>query len=108
MNKAKEENQDMTALDVIKATYSLADFKEIVERGCQSGVCSKHRHYGENINFFDENQDEIVDYIECNHGTEFLVELFKNADASLRDYKNSVVWAFIETIAMEEVKKNSL
>ena len=43
--------------------------------------------------------DEIV----LNYGTEFLVELFTDADACLDTYKNNVTWSFIELVASEAV-----
>jgi hypothetical protein len=93
----------MNAIDEIKETYTLEDFKEIANHGCQSGVCSQHIYYGDTIKFYEKYEDEIVDYIESNsgYGTEFLVDMFKDADASLTVYKNSVTWCFIEMIAFE-------
>ena len=91
----------MNAIQEIKETYSLEDFQEIANHGCQSGVCSQHIYYGDTISFFEKYEDEITDYIEFNYGTEFLVDMFKDADASLTVYKNDVVWCFIEMIAFE-------
>ena len=91
----------MNAIQEIKETYSLEDFQEIANHGCQSGVCSQHIYYGDTISFFEKYEDEITDYIESSYGTEFLVDLFKDADASLTHYKNSVTWCFIEMIAFE-------
>ena len=91
----------MNAIQEIKETYTLEDFKEIANHGCQSGVCSQHIYYGDTISFFEKYEDEITDYIEFNYGTEFLVDLFKDADADLTTYKNNVTWCFIEMIAFE-------
>ncbi len=89
------------AVKEIMATYDKDRLKEIADHGCQSGVCSQHVYYGDTIKFFDTYEDEIVEYIESRSGTEFLVEMFMDADASLTVYKNSVVWCFIEMIAFE-------
>ena len=94
----------MNAIQEIKETYSLEDFQEIANHGCQSGVCSQHIYYGDTISFFEKYEDEITDYIEFNYGTEFLVDLFKDADADLTTYKNNVTWCFIEMIAFEETE----
>tara|TARA_B100000029_G_scaffold136318_1_gene130870 strand:- start:1174 stop:1476 length:303 start_codon:yes stop_codon:yes gene_type:complete len=94
----------MNAIQEIKRTYSLEDFQEIANHGCQSGVCSQHIYYGDTIGFFEKYEDEIMDYIESNYGIEFLIDLFKDADASLTHYKNSVTWCFIEMIAFEETE----
>jgi len=88
-----------SAYDEIIDTYDKETMEEIANHGCQSGVCFKHIYYGDTIRFYDNYEDEIVDYIESNYGSEFLVELFKDADASLSIYKNSVTWTYIEMIA---------
>ena len=95
---------NMNAIQEIKETYTLEDFKEIANHGCQSGVCSQHIYYGDTISFFEKYEDEVLDYIESSYGTEFLVDMFKNADASLTHYKNDVVWCLIEMIAFEETE----
>ena len=94
----------MNAIQEIKETYSLEDFQEIANHGCQSGVCSQHIYYGDTVKFFEKYEDEVLDYIESSYGTEFLVDMFKNADASLTHYKNDVVWCLIEMIAFEETE----
>ena len=95
------------ARDYIKDTYELETLKEIADHGCSSGVCSKHIYYGDTNSFYDQYEDEIVEYIESEYGTEFLVELFEKADASLTHYKNDVCWTFIEMIAMEAVEEHN-
>ena len=91
----------MDAITKIKESYTLEDFKEIASHGCQSGVCSQHIYYGDTISFYEKYEDEIIDYIESNYGIEFLIDMFKDADASLTVYKNNVTWCFIEMIAFE-------
>ena len=93
----------MNATEAIKEIYSLEELKEIADHGCQSGVCSQHIYYGDTIKFFDNNEDYIMDEIVLNYGTEFLVELFTDADACLDTYKNNVTWSFIELVASEAV-----
>ena len=94
----------MNAINAVKELYTLEDFKEIADHGCQSGVCSQHIYYGDTIKFFDNNEDDIMDEFVLNYGTEFLVELFKDAEADLSVYKNNVTWCFIEMIAFEETE----
>ena len=91
----------MNAINEIKETYTVEEFKEIANHGCKSGVCSQHIYYGDTLKFYEKYEDEIVDYIESNYGTEFLVDMFKDADANLTVYKNNVTWCFIEMIAFE-------
>ena len=92
-----------SAIDNIKATYDYETCKEIVDHGCQSGVCSEHIYYGDTIKFFDTYEDEIIDFIDCILGNDTLVELFKRANYDLTSYKNEVTWTFIELVAMEVV-----
>ena len=87
------------AFDSIKESYDLDTLREIVEHGCQSGVATNHIYYNQTVSFYDDNEEEIVDYIDDNFGVEFLVELFSNNNANLRCYKNDVVWTFVELVA---------
>ena len=87
------------AIAVIKDTYSYEDAKEIVNHGCQSGVCFKHIYYGDTIAFFDRYEDEIIEFIIDNVGNDVLLDLFTDANYDLNGYKNNVTWAFIELVA---------
>ena len=87
----------------IFATYDKDTMEEIASHGCASGVCFKHIYYGDTIKFYDKYEEEITEYFRDNYGTEFLVELFQQADGWLTQYKNSVTWAYIESIAFNLV-----
>ena len=89
------------ARDYIRDAYELEELKEIANHGCQSGVCSQHIYYGDTVKFYDTYETEVLDEITLNYGTEFLIDLFTDADADLTIYKNAVCWAFIEMVAME-------
>ena len=80
-------------------TYDLEQMQEIVNHGCQSGVCSQHIYYADTISFFDKYEDEIYSELEECFGVDTLVELFTKANASLRHYKNDVVWLYIEHVS---------
>ena len=92
-----------SAYDQIVETYDIDTLREIRDHGCVSGVAHDHIYYRDTIKFYDSYQDEIVDYVETMVGTEVLVDIFKQADASLDHYKNDVVWTYIELIAGELV-----
>ena len=94
----------MNATNELKEIYSLEDFKEIANHGCESGVCRQHIYYGDTVQFYETFETNILDELTLNYGTEFLVDLFKDADADLTTYKNAVCWAFIELVAMEAVQ----
>ena len=95
----------MNAIKAVKEMYNIEELKEIADHGCQSGVCSQHIYYADTKAFFGDYEDDIMDYFESNYGTEFLVEQFKNAEANLDIYMNSMCWAFIESVAFVAVEE---
>ena len=95
----------MNAIKAVKEMYNIEDFKEIADHGCQSGVCSQHIYYGDTIQFYDTFETNILDELVLNYGYDLLNDLFKDANADLTVYKNSVVWAFIEMVAFEAVEE---
>ena len=99
---------NMDAAKAVKDIYSLEDLKEIADHGCQSGVCHKHIYYGDTIQFYETFETNILDELTLNYGTDFLVDLFRDADASLTIYKNHVCWAFIEMVAFQSVEDEAL
>ena len=84
-------------------TYDLEQMQEIVNHGCQSGVCSQHIYYADTIKFFEQYPDEITRELVDNFGVEFLKEVFNNNDANLDHYMNVLTWTFIELVAMRVV-----
>ena len=96
------------ATKAITDVYSIEELKEIANHGCESGVCSKHVYYGDTLKFYDEYEVQILDDLVLNYGYDFLVDLFKESEAQLTWYKNSVVWAFIELTAIEAVEDAEL
>ena len=101
----------MNAIQTIKATYDYDQCKEIVDHGCQSGVCSEHIYYGDTIKFFDTYEDEIIDCVSDVLGDEELGEIFKASNYSINMYKNNMTWTFIELIAslvVDDVEEQEL
>ena len=100
-----------SAFDNIKATYDYETCKEIVDHGCQSGVCHEHIYYGDTIKFFDTYEDEIIDCVSDVLGDEELGEIFKASNYSINMYKNNMTWTFIELIAslvVDDVEEQEL
>ena len=95
------------ATKAITEVYSLEELKEIANHGCESGVCRQHIYYGDTTKFYDTYEVQILDDLVHNYGYEFIVDLFRDADAQLTWYKNSVVWAFIEMVATEAVEDHN-
>ena len=98
----------MNAIKAVKEMYNIEDFKEIADHGCQSGVCSQHIYYGDTIQFYDTFETNILDELVLNYGYDLLNDLFKDANADLTIYKNNVVWAFIEMVAVEAIEDEAL
>ena len=96
----------MNAVDAVKSIYDLQDCKEIVSHGCESGVCFQHVYYADTTRFYDNNEDEVLDYLTDQYDTDFLVDLFRAADAELTFYKNAVVWSFIEAVAIDVTEED--
>ena len=92
-----------SAIDNIKATYDYETCKEIVDHGCQSGVCHEHIYYGDTIKFFDNYEDEIIEFIADTLGGEMNEELWTNNTCNYTGYMNDTVWTFIELVAMQVV-----
>ena len=82
----------------IANTYDTETMQEIVNHGCVSGVCSQHIYYADTISFFDKYETEIYSELEDRYGVDTLVELFTQANANLDQYKNDVVWLYIEDV----------
>ena len=93
----------LSAFEQIKSDYDYEDAKEIVDHGCESGVCFKHIYYGDTVGFFEKYPDEITRYIVDNIGIDFLTETLKRHDGDLDCYLNDLTWAFIELVAGEIV-----
>ena len=91
------------AFNSVKESYDIDTLKEIVEYGCSSGVAHDHIYYSETLSFFDENEDEIIEYIADTLGGEFNEELWTNNPCNLTGYKNDTVWAFVELVASQLV-----
>jgi len=92
-----------SAFDNIKEIYDYEDSKEIVNHGCQSGVCFQHIYYGDTIKFFDNHEDEIIEYIADTLGGDMNEQLWNDNPCNITGYKNQTVWAFIELVAMTTV-----
>ena len=95
----------LSAIEQIKSDYDYEDAKEIVNSGCQSGVCFKHIYYADTIGFFNKYPDEITEYIVDNFGTEFLADIFTANNAVLDHYINDVVWCYIELVCDQIVNE---
>ena len=90
-----------SAYDSIRDSYGIEDLREIVEYGCISGVANQHIYYNQTVSFFDNYEDEIIEYIADNLGGEFNEELWSNNPCNITGYKNDIVWTYVELISQQ-------
>ena len=93
----------LSAIEQIKSDYNYEDAKEIVNNGCESGLCFKHIYYADTIELFNKYPDEITRYIIDELSIEFLKDTLERHNGNLDCYLNSLTWAFIELVAGEIV-----
>ena len=89
----------LSAFDTIKNEYDIDTLREIVEHGCVSGVANNHIYYYETVSFFDEYEDEIIEYIADTLGEEINEDIWNNNTNHINGYKNDIVWLYIELVA---------
>tara|TARA_R100000329_G_C7574093_1_gene203256 strand:- start:452 stop:859 length:408 start_codon:yes stop_codon:yes gene_type:complete len=91
------------ALNSVKESYDIDTLREIVEHGCSSGVAHDHIYYSETLSFFDNYEDEIIEYITNNYGDEIIEQLWNDNPCNITGYKNDTVWCFVELVASQLV-----
>ena len=89
--------------DELLSTYDTESLAEIVNHGCESGVCHKHIYYVDTISFFDKYEGEILDLIHERYGVDELVSIFKRSEADYDMYRNECCWLFIENVATDVI-----
>jgi len=92
-----------TAYDSVRDSYEIEDLREIVEHGCVSGVAHQHIYYSQTLSFFDNYEDEIIEYIADNYGGEINEQLWNDNPCNITGYKNDTVWCFVELVASQLV-----
>ena len=88
-----------SAYETIQDVYDIETLREIRDHGCVSGVAHDHIYYYDTVKFFDEYEDEIVEYIADTLGGEFNDELWSNNPCNITGYKNDTTWCYIELVA---------
>ena len=94
-----------TAFELIKDQYDLDTLREIAQHGCESGVATFHIYYSETVSFFDNYEDEIIEYIADTFGDEFNETIWNNNPCNIIGYKNETVWTFVELVALQLVEE---
>ena len=91
------------AYNSVQSSYDIDTLREIVEYGCSSGVAHDHIYYSETLAFFDNYEDEIIEYIADTLGGEYNEELWNNNPCNITGYKNDTTWTFVELVASQLV-----
>ena len=94
-----------SAFDSVRDSYDLDTLREIREHGCISGVANQHIYYTETVSFFDNYEDEIIEYIADTLGDEFNEELWIKNPCNIQGYKNASVWVFVELVANQLIEE---
>ena len=92
-----------TAFDSVRDSYDIETLREIRDHGCVSGVAHDHIYYKDTIKFFDEYEDEIVEYIADTLGGGYNEELWNNNPCNITGYKNDSAWCYVELVASQLV-----
>jgi len=87
------------AFTTISKQYDIDTLREIRDHGCVSGVANHHIYYTQTNDFFDDNEEEITEYIVDNLGEEYPGEVMKECVGVLDVYKNDMCWTFVELVA---------
>ena len=88
----------LSAIEQIKSDYDYETAKEIVNSGCESGVCFKHIYYADTVGFFNKYPDEITRYVIESFGIEFITDSFTRHNGNWDYHFNDLVWVFIESV----------
>ena len=90
-----------SAYESIKDSYDIETLREIIEFGCNGGSANQHIYYYETVSFFDNYEDEIIEYIADTLGGEFNESIWYNNTCNIMGYKNDTVWTYVELIAQQ-------
>ena len=91
----------LSAFDTIKEQYDIDTLREIVEHGCSSGVANNHIYYTQTVKFFDDNEDEIIEYISDTLGEDYNETIWNNNPCHINGYKNETTWCYIELVGQQ-------
>ena len=88
------------AYNEIKSLYDIDTLRDIAMNGCASGCASYHIYTSDCVDFYNNHQDEIDEYICDALGVDSILELDNIRDAGdLRHAANLACWTYIELVA---------
>ena len=91
-----------TALNSIKDTYDMDTLRDISNHGCASGCAHRHIYTSDCVDFYNNYQDEIDEYICESLGYDSVMELTTECN-DIRHAMNHLCWIYIELVASELV-----
>ena len=89
----------LSAYDTIRVEHDIDELRDIVNAGCSSGVANNYIYYTQTVKFFDEHEDEIIEYIADTYGGEYNEEIWNRNPCHINGYKNDLVWTYVESVA---------
>ena len=89
-----------TARQTIIDLYDMDQLNDIAYHGCVSGCAGHHIYTSDCIDFYNNHQDEIDEYIIDSLGIRSVMELTANCD-DIRHAMNKLCWIYIELLAQE-------
>ena len=92
----------MKAIESLKSDYSLNEFKMFATHGCAASCPNNHWKYTQTSEFYNEHEDEILSLLDDINGEDTL-RLYAINKQSIAELMNTIVWAFIETVAIQVV-----
>lgn len=92
--------QAMTARETILSMFTKDELKDISTYGADQGVPG-FTYYSETVEFFDEHEDEIIDYFNDIFGESIIKTAVDRGHDDMRSIKNFCSWAYLESIAHE-------
>ena len=90
-----------SALSEIKSEYQIDELRKIVDEGCKTGAATKHKQVDQTISFYENYEEEILEYLDDLYDKEFRTQIFNENNGDLQGYKNDMTWSFIESVAMD-------
>ena len=90
---------NLSAFDTIKNEYDIDTLRDISKYGCESGGAYNHIYYKQTVSFFDKHEDEILEYLDDNYGSESTEHIWNNNPNNITGYKNDLVWAYINSVS---------
>ena len=94
-----------SAYEAIRNEYDIDTLREIEEHGCSSGVANNHIYYKQTVEFFDEYEDEIIEYIADTLGGDYNETIWDRNPCNITGYKNETTWCYIELVAQHLIQQ---